>query len=77
MIEIVLDEREWKGKSERLKKVIERLLEYGWEKFGNNGITVLFKDTPLSQAKNELKLLEIDEIEPEEWKEDLYNEYTN
>ena len=77
MIEIVIDERDWQEKQERLRVIIEKMLDVGWEKFGTNGFIVLFKDTSLSEARNELKKLNVNELEPQEWKENLYEEYLN
>ena len=74
MIEILINESDWKTgqKIERLTEIIDRLKNSGWENFGHNGTIVLFKDTSKDKAKNELIRLGINEIEPEEWEENLY-----
>lgn len=73
-MEILINEFEWKSsrKAKRLKEIIEKLKNSGWEKFGHNGTVVLFKDTTEENARIELKRLEINEIKAEFWEEDLY-----
>jgi hypothetical protein len=75
MIEILINENDWKSiqKIKRLTEIIDKLKNSGWERFGHNGTIVLFKDTSKDRAKNELIQLGINEIEAEEWEEDLYS----
>jgi len=74
MMEILINEFDWKStkKMKRLKEIIERLKNSGWEKFGHDGTVVLFKDITEENAKIELKRLEINEVKAEFWEEDLY-----
>lgn len=74
MIEILINESDWKPiqKIKRLAEIIDKLKSSGWERFGHNGTIVLFKDTSKVKAKNELIQLGINEVEAEEWEEDLY-----
>ena len=73
-MEILINEFDWKStkKMKRLKEIIERLKNSGWEKFGHDGTVVLFKDITEENAKIELKRLEINEVKAEFWEEDLY-----
>ena len=75
MIEILINESDWKSiqKIKRLAEIIDKLKNSGWERFGHNGTIVLFKDTSKDRARNELIQLGINEIEAEEWEEDLYS----
>ena len=74
MMEILINEFEWKStnKTRRLTKIVEKLKNNGWKKFGHSGTIVLFKDTDCDKAENELKELKINEIKAEEWEEELY-----
>ena len=75
MMEILINEVDWKSvnKIKRLTKIIEKLKNYGWEKFGHSGTIVLFKDISEDKAENELKELEINEVKAETWEEELYS----
>ena len=73
-MEILINEFDWKSarKTKRLKEMIKKLKNSGWEKFGHDGTIVLFKDTTEERAKIELKRLGISEVKAEFWEEDLY-----
>ncbi|OGI11958.1 hypothetical protein A3K64_00605 [Candidatus Micrarchaeota archaeon RBG_16_36_9] len=74
MMEILINEFDWKSENKirRLTEIIDKLKNYGWEKFGHSGTIVLFKDVTREKASNELKELRINEIKAEEWEEELY-----
>ena len=73
-MEILINECDWKStdKTRRLIKIVEKLKNNGWEKFGHSGTIVLFKDIDNDKAENELKELKINEIKAEEWEDELY-----
>ena len=71
MIEILINEFDWASK-QRLKEIKRSLVNSGWKIFGNNGTVVFFKDVTLDQARKEMNILGITELEPEEWHEELY-----
>ena len=72
MIEILINEFDWNDK-DRLSEIVNKLQVAGWKKFGNNSSVVFFKDVPLKEAKKEMGVLGISEVEPEEWYEELYS----
>ncbi len=72
MIEIMINEFDWMHNKGRLNEIIKKLTVSGWKKFGNEETVVLFKDVSLDQAKKEMEVLGIREMEPEEWHEDLH-----
>jgi hypothetical protein len=74
MMEILINENEWKSadKTRRLTQIIDSLRNSGWERFGHCGTIVLFKDVPEQKAKAELQDLNISEVLPESWEEDMY-----
>ncbi len=72
MMEILINEYDWKNSNKRLVEIIEKLKNSGWEKFGHNGTIVLFKDTTKEKADTELKRLGIKEVKAEVWEEELY-----
>ena len=74
MMEILINEQDWKSieRTKRLTKIIEKLKNSGWEKFGHSGTVVFFKDTTEEKASKELKELQINEVKAETWKEELY-----
>jgi len=72
MIEIFIDVNGWN--KERLKEITDILEKNGWERFGNNGHTLFFKDTTIGKARKELQSLGINEVEPEEWEENINEE---
>ncbi len=75
MMEILINEREWDSseKTRRLAEILDSLGNSGWEKFGHCGTIVLFKDTTEEKAIRELQEMNINEIRPERWEEDLYS----
>jgi hypothetical protein len=75
MIEILINEFDWVSNRKRLNVILNKLMVVGWKRFGNNGTVVFFKDIPLEEAKNEIKVLGIPEVEPEEWYEELYSNH--
>ena len=73
-MEILINEHEWRNsKAKRLTEIVDTLKHSGWEKFGNNGTIVFFKDTTKERAQKELNQLGINEVGAEEWEEDLYS----
>lgn len=74
MMEILINEVDWKSldKMKRLTEIIEKLKDYGWEKFGHSGTVVLFKDVSQEKAENDLKELQISEVRAETLEEELY-----
>ena len=72
MIEILINEFDWVSSRERLNEIIRKLTVSGWKRFGNNGTVVFFKDITLEHAQKEMRVLNITELEPEEWYEELY-----
>jgi len=72
MIEILINEFDWVSSRERLNEIIRKLTVSGWKRFGNNGTVVFFKDITLEHAQKEMQVLNITELEPEEWYEELY-----
>ena len=74
-MEILINDYDWRSiqKTRRLKEIISKLKDSGWEKFGHRGSIVFFKDTNEEKAKKELKGLGINEVKAEVWEEELYS----
>ena len=75
MMEILIKECEWltSEKTRRLSQILCQLKSRGWEKFGNRGTIVLFKDMSDDEAGRELKDLGINEVRADVWDEEQYS----
>jgi hypothetical protein len=71
MMEILINESEWREaqKEQRLREIVSKLRNNGWEKFGHHGTIVMFKDFSEENAREELRSLGIGELRPESWEE--------